>query len=468
MQLSKQFEAVPMAKFMLSSVLFCFLAACLTTSFVISQPALDSAEQEAVYRVLESINSDVPWRTLFPDDFCISAPHGVVCDYFSDTTPSSAAVTPHITELSFGYVSDYSPNPPCNSNSTLDPFLFSPLSHLRKLFFYKCFTQMEIPFPDFSPLSSQNSSVEELIFIENPAIYGTISGKLSSLRRFVLTGSNVSGEIPRGFAELVNLEQLSISRNKFEGEIPTNFFQKLKKLKILDLSENGFRGNIPESIGNLTALMKIDMSFNGFSGEIPENFKGLKGLEFLDLSYNHFGNFGVPLFLGEMKSLKEVYLSGNFLGGQIPEIWENLGGILRIGLSGTGLVGNIPASLGTYLRNVCYLGLDNNKLEGPVPNEFATLEFVSEMNLENNKLGGRVPFSAGFVSKLGKKLKLKGNSDLCVDDGLMSSKVSGSLGQLKLCSKPDIPKTDLFKVSSYPRLHVSYVLMLIGFLFFLS
>ncbi|KAL3849986.1 hypothetical protein ACJIZ3_011868 [Penstemon smallii] len=430
------------------------------SSFVISQPPLNSAEQESVYRVLESINSDYPWRSLFPDDLCISAPHGVVCDYFTDTEP-------HIIELSFGYVSDYSPNPPCNSNSTLDPTLFSPLSHLRKLFFYKCFTETNIPFPDFSP---NVSSLQELVFIENPALFGSIEGKirnLKSLRRLVLTGTSVSGVISNGFGEFVNLEQLTLSRNKFKGEISMTVFDEMKRLKVLDLSENEFQGNVPESIGSLSELLKLDLSYNGFSGGIPEKFKELKNLEFLDLSYNRFGNFGMPLFLAEMTGLKELYLSGNFLGGQIPEIWENLGGIKGIGMSKMGLVGNIPKSMGVHLRSLCYLRLDNNMLQGVVPQELSSLDFVSELNLENNSLSGRIPFSAGFVYKLGGKLKLEGNLDLCVDEGLKSVKASGNLGQLKACRQPDIPKTALFYENSCPILSLhasSLVFMFVGHL----
>ncbi|XP_075522152.1 uncharacterized protein LOC142555261 [Primulina tabacum] len=445
--------------FLLASVSFMLLS-------VSSQPPLGAAEQEAVYRVLESINSGIPWRTLFPDDMCASAPHGIVCDYFSDTS----AVRAHVTELSFGYVSDYSPNPPCGSYSTFQPSLLTPILHLKKLFFYKCFTEKEIPFPDFSPLlsTSQASSLEELVFVENPGLSGSLDGRIgnfSGLRRLVLTGTSVSGEIPRGFGELINMEQLTLSRNKFEGKISANIFQNLQKLKVLDLSENGFKGSVPESIGNLTDLLKLDLSYNEFSGRIPEMIKNLNSLEFLDLSYNRFGHFGVPLFLSELPSLKEVYLSGNFLGGQIPEKWGNLGGILGIGLSGVGLFGNIPKSMGMTLKKVCYLGLDNNMLEGIVPEEFGALEFVTELNLENNNLTGRVPFSADLVSKLGKKLKLEGNPDLCIDEGLRSAKFSGVLGHLKVCRQPNIPQTALLFDNFYPRRRSSYALISLGFVF---
>ncbi|KAL3517717.1 hypothetical protein ACH5RR_020306 [Cinchona calisaya] len=446
------------------AVFYCLSSFFLMSSFVLSQPPLNAAEQEAVYRVLDSINSEVPWRSVFPDDLCSSAPHGIVCDFFDDNTTVSA----HITELSFGYVSDYSPNPPCTPNSSLNASLFSPFTELKKLFFYKCFTEKSVPFPDFSSLGP---SVEQLVFVENPSLVGPLSGRMSnltSLRRLVLTGTNVSGKIPDGFGDLINLEQLTLSRNKFSGEISVNF-EKLKKLKVLDLSQNGFQGTVPESLGNgSTELLKLDLSFNGFSGKIPEKLKGLKKLEFLDLSYNRFGNFGLPLFLGEMSSLKEVYLTGNLLGGRIPEIWGNLRGIVGIDLSGNGLVGNIPASMGVNLGNICYLGLDNNKLDGTVPNEFGLLEYLSELNLENNNLSGKVPFSAKFVGKIGDKLKLRGNPELCADEDLRSfAKVGSSLGILKLCNKPNIPKSALLHGDSPHQSSASRVLVFIGFLFLL-
>ncbi|XP_023743371.2 protein TOO MANY MOUTHS [Lactuca sativa] len=390
-----------------------FVVACFTIGN--SQPMLNSVEQESVYRVLESLNSDVPWRSLFPDDLCSSAPHGVVCDYASVTG------TLNIVELSFGYVSDFNSNPTCSPNSTLlDPFLFSSFPHLRKLFFYKCFTQQPVSLPD---LSRVGSVLEELVFINNPTLFGSLSdniGNMTSLRRLIITGTKVSGKIPVGFGELTNLEEATLSRNSLTGEIPENV-SNLKKLKVLDLSQNGFSGNVPGTIGGLENLLKLDLSSNYFSGEIPETMKGLRVLEFLDLSDNGLVGGGVPLFLSEMSKLKGVYLSGNELGGVIPDIWKNLRGVNGIGLSRVGLVGGIPVSMGVFLGNLSYLGLDNNKLTGEVPKEFENLELLSELNLNNNNLSGKIPFSVGFMGKVGGKLRLEGNSELCVDEGVINS-----------------------------------------------
>ncbi|KAJ6681166.1 PIRIFORMOSPORA INDICA-INSENSITIVE PROTEIN 2-LIKE [Salix koriyanagi] len=91
--------------------------------------------------------------------------------------------------------------------------------------------------------------------------------------------------------------------------------------------------------------------------------------------------------------------------------------------------------MGLHLRSLCYLGLDNNMLEGTVPEELGFLDCGYEINLENNNLSGKIP-----VNFTAKKLKLKGNSGLCVDGGDLSgyAKFESSLGKLKLCNKSDI------------------------------
>ncbi|KAF8114475.1 hypothetical protein N665_0036s0010 [Sinapis alba] len=375
-----------------------------------ASPQLPPSEQEAVYRVLNSINSAIPWRTIFPDDLCASPPDGVVCDY----PDASVATSFHVTELHLGYVSDYTQNPPCSSNSTLDPLLFTSFKHLRKLFFYKCFTGASVSLPETIP-EDFGSVLEELVFIENPSLSGEVGvliGNFTKLRRLVLTGNGFHGSIPTRISGLVSLQEITLSRNSLTGVFPTNATSRLKNLKVLDFSHNSLTGNVPESIGDFTELLKLDLSYNTFSGEIPPGVGNLKKLEFLDLSYNRFGNHGVPLFLAEMPRLREVYLSGNLLGGRIPEIWKNLEGISGIGFSRMGLRGNIPASMGSSPKNLWYLALDNNNLDGQIPREFGLLDSVREINLENNNLTGEAPFSDSFRNRVGKKLKLSGNPNL--------------------------------------------------------
>lgn len=88
-----------------------------------------------------------------------------------------------------------------------------------------------------------------------------------------------------------------------------------------------------------------------------------------------------------------------------------------------------------------------------------------ELNLENNCLSGKVPFSGKFVAKIGDKLKLDANPELCADEELRS-KVGSSLGKLKPCNKPYIPTSALLHGDSAHEPSASCLLMLIGFVFF--
>uniref|UniRef100_A0A7N1A128 non-specific serine/threonine protein kinase n=1 Tax=Kalanchoe fedtschenkoi TaxID=63787 RepID=A0A7N1A128_KALFE len=377
-------------------------------------PALDAFEQEAVYRALELVSSDVPWRVIFPDDLCVSAPHGVVCDYFLGENSTSSA---HVTELSFGYVSDYNSNPPCAPNATLPSWIFSSFPQLRKLFVFSCFVgQSRVSFPGFP--AGCGGELEELVLIDNPSLSGSLEGIVRSfvnLRKLVITGSGFHGGIPDEVGELTRLEKLTLSGNRLNGVVPRSL-TNLTSLKLLDLSRNGFYGTLPESFVQLSGLLKLDLSFNQFNGRIPDQIGDLSELEFLDLSFNRFGSFGVPLFLSEMLKLKEVYLSG-----EIPDAWEKLEGLKGLGLSTMGLTGEIPESMAASLKSLSYLGLENNSLEGKVPDGFLEMENLGVISLENNKLSGVIRFRAGVTAK---RLKLAGNPGLCVDRSLTGEGIS--------------------------------------------
>ncbi|XP_020588889.1 piriformospora indica-insensitive protein 2 [Phalaenopsis equestris] len=418
----------------------------LIISITFAAAGVPAAEQEAAYLALESINSAVEWRSLYPDDMCLSGPHGVVCDLFSD---GAGGFTPHITELNFGYLSDFNSNAECGINATLPSLHSSSLPFLRRLFFYRCFRFGQTAIS--SSFWNISTCLEELVIHDNPALVGHLSAliaRLVRLRRFIIYGTGISGVIPSEIGQLRNLEQLVISRSRLQGSVPATVAD-LQCLKLLDLSGNNFLGDILPEIGRLAELVKMDLSSNRFTGPVPAGFTHLKRLEFLDLSHNRLTG-GVPVALAEMQNLKEVYLSDNPLGGRIPEIWENLGGISGLGLSNLGLTGNIPPSIGQYLQNICYLSLENNFLVGELPEQIRLLErSAKEINMENNSLHGRIPFTAGFIASIGDKLKLAGNPKLCIDEEFRTHvRSKGNLGNLLPCNKTQILHPALDSLSS--------------------
>ena len=43
-------------------------------------PALNNNEEAAIYQVLEAINPEIDWKSLYRDNLCTGASHGIVCD----------------------------------------------------------------------------------------------------------------------------------------------------------------------------------------------------------------------------------------------------------------------------------------------------------------------------------------------------------------------------------------------------
>ncbi|KAK9108450.1 hypothetical protein Syun_024461 [Stephania yunnanensis] len=138
--------------------------------------------------------------------------------------------------------------------------------------------------------------------------YGSIPDQLfnaSSLHSIFLYGNNLSGPLPLPSAispgcrtsicsparfrwgsgrTLVNLVQLDLSSNQFNGRIP-NDLGELKSLSgTLNLSYNRFSGEIPRSLGNLPVEVSFDLRNNNLSGEIPQT--------------GAFANQGPTAFLG--------------------------------------------------------------------------------------------------------------------------------------------------------------------------
>ena len=265
---------------------------------------------------------------------------------------------------------------------------------------------------------------------ELPKCIGNFSTTLTLL---FLDNIKITGKIPTGIGNLINLERLDMWNNKLSGNIPSEI-GNLQKLQILTLNTNKFSGNIPSSLGNLTSVMNLYLYENHLQGSIPlslnrcqdliilnvnnNNLSGLItsqviGLSFskilLDLSSNKFTGV-IPMEIGNLINLEKLDISENMLFGKIP---ESLGSCVKLEYLGMGrnlFQGIIPPSLES-LRGLQYLDLSNNNLSGQIPKFLELFPYLQFLNLSYNHFDGEVPIDGVFKNT--SATFIKGNGKLC-------------------------------------------------------
>ncbi|KAL6002808.1 hypothetical protein ACLOJK_023030 [Asimina triloba] len=120
----------------------------------------------------------------------------------------------------------------------------------------------------------------------------------------------------------------------------------------LELSDINLR-SISPTFGDLLDLKSLDLHNNSLTGEI-ENLASLQQLEILNLSFNGLSSFGSDF---------ETLVSLQVFFDDVLEIpW----GGRELDLQNNSLQGNVPDSLGS-LQNLHLLDLENNNLQGILP-----------------------------------------------------------------------------------------------------
>ncbi|KAG2315373.1 hypothetical protein Bca52824_018495 [Brassica carinata] len=282
----------------------------------------------------------------------------------------------------------------------------SPFRLVTSLSFTNCSSDLSISSASLRALSP---SLVSLSFLNCPSL--SPPPRLpTSLRSFTASSSFLRRR--RGLsgvylARLVNLTDLSISSVPVSTSGLFVILGNMRKIASLTISHANLSGNIPRSLhSNLTF---IDLSNNLIKGSIPTSITQLSSLKALNLSSNSISG-EIPDTIGDLISLKNLSLSSNKLSGPIPDS-----------------ISSIP--------DLTHLDLSGNQLNGTVPRFITKMKSLKHLNLANNDFRGVLPFNASFLKKL-EVFKVGGNSDLCYNHTVLSSKMK--LGIAK-CDKHGLP-----------------------------
>ncbi|KAK2984180.1 hypothetical protein RJ640_000196 [Escallonia rubra] len=319
-------------------------------------------------------------------------------------------------------------------------------------------TSLFLPFQELQILSLGYDTLAELT-------------NLTNLEMLHL-GDNGLMEIPSSIWDLTSLKALSLSGNGLNGLLPLRGLCKLVNLQELDLSDNSFEGKLPAGLMNFTSLRLLELSKNKFEGAIPSNlFPVLKSLEYISLSHNLFeGTFSfgslannsklevfelvcdnnglkvdtenppwtplfqlkvfrlsncklndksrvLPSFLLNQFELREIDLSHNSISGMIP-MWlvanntrleflnlanNSLTDPLTLDLNSTHLdmflfdissnhiQGELPSPISSAFPNLMTSNLSSNLFQGSIPPSLGELRVLDTLDLSNNNFSGQLP-----------------------------------------------------------------------------
>ncbi|KAK7271129.1 hypothetical protein RJT34_26773 [Clitoria ternatea] len=141
--------------------------------------------------------------------------------------------------------------------------------------------------------------------------------KIKTLEVISLSHNELSGELP-GLSSLTGLHVLDLRENQLESELP---FLPKAVVTVL-LSNNSFSGEIPKEFGELNQLQHLDLSSNHLSKTPPSTLFSLPKLSYLNLANNVLtGVLQGKLDCGSKLGFVDISL--NKLHGELPSCLAN-------------------------------------------------------------------------------------------------------------------------------------------------
>ncbi|XP_013623209.1 PREDICTED: receptor-like protein 12 [Brassica oleracea var. oleracea] len=271
-------------------------------------------------------------------------------------------------------------------------------------------------------LGNFKSSLSVLNVRHNRLSGGLPENILGNLRSLDVGHNQLTGKLPRSSIRMSSpLEVLNVESNRINDTFPF-WLSSLQSLQVLVLGSNSFHGPIHHQV-SFPKLRIIDISRNHFNGSLPTSYfakwsamsslgtneEDRSKVNYMDVKYMgdevDYGYYHDSIVLMnrglemELVSILKIYtaldFSGNELEGEIPRSIGLLKEIHVLNLSNNGFTGHMPSSLGnmTALES---LDVSRNKLSGEIPQELGNLSFLAYMNFSHNQLVGLVPDGTQF------------------------------------------------------------------------
>ncbi|XP_021726527.1 receptor-like protein kinase HSL1 [Chenopodium quinoa] len=312
------------------------------------------------------------------------------------------------------------------------------------------------------------------LFDELPDSLGTLKNVLN----FDVSQNHLTGKLPSSLTEMTSAIQIELYENKFTGELPLGW-KNMKSLLRFDaamnnltgtipdelaqlplssfnLYQNQFHGVVPESIADSPNLYEFKIYNNRFAGELPRKLGENSPLNLIDVSFNNFTG-ELPPNLCANRELAELLVIGNSFSGEIPASLSECKSLTRIRLSGNRFSGNVPSGF-WGLPRTSLLELEFNEFTGKIPKSIASASNLSLILISNNSFSGKIPEEIGLLTNLvsfmadnnrfsgslpDSMLKLPQLERLHLNNNQLSGEISPGIKSLKKLNDFDLGNNDL-------------------------
>ncbi|KDO52976.1 hypothetical protein CISIN_1g042359mg [Citrus sinensis] len=199
----------------------------------------------------------------------------------------------------------------------------------------------------------------------------------------------VGSRFPLWLYSQKHLQFLYLVNSSISDIFPIRFLKSASQLKFLDLGQNQIHGPIP-NLTEFTGLLILSVYSNNMSGPLPLISSNLV---FLDLSNNLFSGSISPFLcyrINETKSLNALQLNDNYLNGELPDCWMSYQNLKTLKLSNNKFTGNLPYSMGS-LTSLVWLHLGENRLSGNILVSLKNCTALESLDVGENEFVGNIP-----------------------------------------------------------------------------
>lgn len=121
---------------------------------------------------------------------------------------------------------------------------------------------------------------------------------------------NITGELPKRWCALRNLQKLDFYGNKLIGTLPLEY-ANLQNLSTFSVSKNEMNGTLPGIWSNMSSIFYLELASNNFSGSIPEEWSKWTNISVLDLQKNSALSGKLPVELATTTANNGGYVKLN-------------------------------------------------------------------------------------------------------------------------------------------------------------